>query len=169
MTTPSAYDTDYPIPWEQLPHLDLYMDQVLTLLNMQTDALSAEIDRPLTSSMINNYVKDGVIPRPVQKKYNRDHLTLLSVICMLKAPFSLPEIHCLLEALRSQYTTQEIHDAFCTVQQRTAQETAATLEEAQTLGDAARCRLALQLALEANARRLAAAQLIATLPHTENK
>ncbi len=168
MAQPHAHETEYPVSWEQLPQLDLYMDQVLTLLNMQVEALSAGVDRPLTSSMINNYVKDGVIPRPAQKKYNREHLTMLGLICMLKAQFSLPEIHRLLEGLSAHHTTEEIHAAFCQAQVAAMQDTAAVPEEAKTLDEAGRYRLAMTLALEANAKRLAAANLIASLSPEED-
>ena len=57
-----------PISWDRLPELDLYMDQVITLMSKELDPFSLEGERLLTPSMINNYVKDGVLPRPNQKK-----------------------------------------------------------------------------------------------------
>lgn len=84
---------DYaPIPWERLPELDLYMDQVITLMDKQLAPFQGEEERLLTSSMINNYVKGGVLPRPTQKKYARPHLAMLLMIVMLKPVLSLPEI-----------------------------------------------------------------------------
>lgn len=58
-----------PISWSRLPELDLYMDQVITLMSKELEPFSLEGERLLTPSMINNYVKDGVLPRPNQKKY----------------------------------------------------------------------------------------------------
>ncbi|MBS1327819.1 MAG: DUF1836 domain-containing protein [Oscillospiraceae bacterium] len=81
-----------PTPWERLPELDLYMDQVITLMGKQLELFQVGEERLLTSSMINNYVKGGVLPRPSQKKYSRDHLAMLTMICMLKSVLSLPEI-----------------------------------------------------------------------------
>ncbi|MBQ9413999.1 MAG: DUF1836 domain-containing protein [Clostridia bacterium] len=101
-------ETLEPTTWERLPELDLYMDQVITLLNRQLAPVSSEDDRPLTSSMINNYVKDGVLPRPEKKKYNRDHLTLLLMICTLKSVFSLPEIAQLVNSLSAVQASETL-------------------------------------------------------------
>ena len=65
--------------WDQLPEIYLYMDQVLTYLNRQL-ALYDGTANPLTASMINNYVKDGVLERPQKKKSSRDHLALLYLL-----------------------------------------------------------------------------------------
>jgi len=80
-----------PISWSRLPELDLYMDQVITLMSKELEPFSLEGERLLTPSMINNYVKDGVLPRPNQKKYGREHLSRLLMICLLKSVLSLPE------------------------------------------------------------------------------
>ena len=70
-----------PVAWDRLPEIYLYMDQVLTYMNKQLEPLTRTEDAaPLTSSMINNYVKDGVLPRPEQKKYSREHLAMLTMI-----------------------------------------------------------------------------------------
>jgi hypothetical protein len=58
-----------PVEWDRLPEIYLYMDQVLTYMNKQLQLYARdENSNLLTSSMINNYVKDGVLPRPEQKK-----------------------------------------------------------------------------------------------------
>lgn len=158
-----------PLSWEQLPGLDLYMDQVITLVGGQIDLLSAGIDRPLTSSMINNYVKDGVMPRPVQKKYNREHLAVLCIICMLKTQFTLPEIRRLLEGLGAYDETEQLYAAFCDTQAQAMQDTALTLADVDALDEAERYRLAMQLALEANVRRVAATRLLAALSPAEEE
>lgn len=77
-----------PIPWARLPELDLYMDQVITLMSKQLEPFSLEGERLLTPSMINNYVKDGVLPRPNQKNTGGQHLSRLLMICMLKSVLS---------------------------------------------------------------------------------
>ena len=61
---------DYePTAWERMPELDLYMDQVITLMDKQLTPFTTDGgDKLLTPSMINNYVKDEVLPRPVKKK-----------------------------------------------------------------------------------------------------
>ena len=151
------------IPWSNFPELDLYMDQVITLMNRQLEPLYVESDRPLTPSMINNYVKDGVMPRPTHKKYTREHLTILSLICMLKSEFTLPEVRELVTSLSGFYSTEELYNAFCESQIAHLRETAAKLEPIDSMSDAERFRLAMDLALEANAKRIAATHLLSSL------
>ncbi|MBP3655544.1 MAG: DUF1836 domain-containing protein [Clostridia bacterium] len=73
--------------WERIPDIGLYMDQVLTL----TERIFSRAlpDGEITRSMVNNYVKSGLIPRPVGKKYDREHLALLIMIGLLKQALSM--------------------------------------------------------------------------------
>lgn len=77
--------------WEDLPSIDLYMDQLLGYINRQLSAFQDRADLPLTKSMVNNYVKMKIIPAPVNKKYQRQHVALLLLLCGLKKVFSIPE------------------------------------------------------------------------------
>ena len=156
------------IPWNSFPELDLYMDQVITLMNRQLEPLYVESDRPLTPSMINNYVKDGVMPRPSHKKYTREHLTILSLICMLKPEFTLPEIRALVTKLSEFYSTEELYGAFCEAQTTHLREAASQLAPCETMSEAERYRLAMELALEANAKRIAATRLLSSLSPQED-
>lgn len=156
-----------PLGWEQLPDLDLYMDQVITLMDKQLTPLESDGERLLTPSMINNYVKDGALPRPVRKKYARRHLALLTMICSLKPVLSLPEIHRLLHETAAETADTEtvaaLYADFAAQQERLLHETAARVTPIAEQGREACVREAMQLALEANARRLAAARLLASL------
>ena len=71
---------DYIKP-EELPNIDLYMDQVTTFMD---DQLSISKRRPddkvLTKTMINNYAKNNLLPPPVKKKYSKEHLLALIFI-----------------------------------------------------------------------------------------
>lgn len=81
-------DTRIELPrWETLPDIGLYMDQVITLMERTFAPFlpGAEI----TKSMVNNYVKVGLIKRPVGKRYDREHLALLIMIGVLKQALSL--------------------------------------------------------------------------------
>lgn len=81
-------DTRIELPrWETLPDIGLYMDQVITLMERAFAPFlpGAEI----TKSMVNNYVKVGLIKRPVGKRYDREHLALLIMIGVLKQALSL--------------------------------------------------------------------------------
>ena len=149
-----------PIPWKALPDLELYMDQVLAMLNHSFELLSTPTDRPLTSSMINNYVKDKVVPAPVKKKYTREHLTALSILCMLKSEFTLPEIRSLMDGLAETYPTEELYAAFADAQNYCMQDAIATVESGLSSDKSEQFLLAMTLALEANAKRIAAARLL---------
>lgn len=79
--------------WEELPDLDLYMDQVLSYINSRLEPLSiGEEKTVLTSSMVNNYVKTNIVKPPVKKHYKRYHLAYLFVVMLMKRCFSLSEI-----------------------------------------------------------------------------
>lgn len=64
---------DFDLPdWESLPQLGLYMDQVILLLRQYLGPLSrGEEDKPITASIINNYVRLKVMPPPVKKSIVR--------------------------------------------------------------------------------------------------
>ena len=85
--------------WNELPDFGLYMDQVIVLMERALKGVLPEGE--LTKSMVNNYVKVGLIPRPVGKKYEREHLALLLMICILKQALSMEEISALLSMLCS--------------------------------------------------------------------
>ena len=57
--------------WEQLPELDLYLDQVLLYVNKTCAPVLSSSDKGLTAAMINNYVKHGYVEKPDKKKYQR--------------------------------------------------------------------------------------------------
>ncbi|EFV97609.1 hypothetical protein HMPREF9171_0907 [Streptococcus agalactiae ATCC 13813] len=53
--------------WEELPELDLYLDQVLLYVNQLINPKTITNDKLLTASMINNYVKHNYISKPIKK------------------------------------------------------------------------------------------------------
>ena len=74
--------------WDSLPQLDLYMDQVILLLNRYLSPIVGE-EKYVTASIINNYVRMKVMPPPVKKRYSRVHLAYLIIICTLKQSLSI--------------------------------------------------------------------------------
>ena len=86
--------------WNELPNVDLYLDQVVTFINSSLEAFlpcsSGNEDKKenqiLTKTMINNYVKGEVLPSPIAKKYNKEHLALIEEICTLKQVLSIAEV-----------------------------------------------------------------------------
>lgn len=58
--------------------------------------------RSFTKTMIQNYVRVGVLPPPVEKRYyTKNHLVLLTLIDYLKAIYSLEEIKAVLLPIRN--------------------------------------------------------------------
>lgn len=84
---------NYHLPrWNELPDIELYMDQVVTLIEKHVRFLSLHEDKLLTSAMINNYVKLGLMPKPEKKRYERTHLAYLIVITLLKQVLTITEV-----------------------------------------------------------------------------
>ena len=86
--------------WQLLPDIGLYMDQVVTLMERVFEYMPGA--GAVTKSMVNNYVKAGLIRRPSGKKYDRDQLAQLIMISVLKQALSMEEIACVLSALCAQ-------------------------------------------------------------------
>ena len=99
--------------WDELPDLELYVDQVVSYVERHTGILDINREGNLiTSSMINNYVKMKLIPPPVKRKYNRRHLARLIVICTLKRDFSISELYEMTEITLMRYDSHEAFDFF---------------------------------------------------------
>lgn len=99
--------------WEELPDLELYMDQVLSLMERYLGSYPGFDRKGLTASMVNNYVKLGVMPPPVKKKYTRIHLAHLIMICVLKASLPIDQIKNLILKSVENAQESEIYNKFC--------------------------------------------------------
>lgn len=100
--------------WEELPDLELYMDQVVSLVvryvNLQPH--SAPKDSILTASAVNNYVRLKLLPPPVKKRYGRVHLAYLIAICCLKGSMRLSSIQQMFPIDLSEEAVQQIYTNF---------------------------------------------------------
>ena len=93
-----------------IPDIDLYMDQVTTFMEQHLSiGKRYEDDKVLTKTMINNYAKNNLLPPPVKKKYSKDHLILLAFIYYFKGFLSIGDIQVLLAPLSEKYFTED-HD-----------------------------------------------------------
>ena len=90
--------------WKEIPEIDLYIDQVVSLLeNYLANYIANDNEKGehiITKTMINNYVKHGVVKSPVNKKYSREHIAYLFVIFVLKQIYSMEEIKKLITKTR---------------------------------------------------------------------
>jgi len=69
--------------------LELYRDQLLTLVDKYVGPVWLEDGPVVTTSMVNNYVKNGLLPHPEKKRYTREHLAYLIAITFLKQVVSI--------------------------------------------------------------------------------
>ena len=98
----------------EIPNIDLYMDQVTTFLDekLKSSARNSQEDEKLvTKTMINNYTKNDVIPPPIKKKYNKDHMFLLIFVYYYKSILQINDIKTLLDPITEDFFGKE--SGFC--------------------------------------------------------
>ena len=90
---------------EELPNIDLYMDQVTTFMEqrLRSATRNPNEDKILTKTMINNYAKNDLLPSPNKKKYSREHILLLIFIYYMKGVMSISDIQELFSPLNEKY------------------------------------------------------------------
>lgn len=99
----SVSRVDYIKP-QDLPNIDLYMDQVTTFMESQLAASKRyPEDKILTKTMINNYAKNDLLPSPEKKRYSREHILLLIFIYYFKNILSINDIQTLLKPVTEKY------------------------------------------------------------------
>lgn len=109
------FRSDLLLTYTALPDIGLYMDQVLDFLNIELAKINLPADEGnLTASMINNYVKFGLVERPEKKRYQREQLAQLLIITAAKSILSLQEIKALFVLLQSKNIPMPpVYDAIC--------------------------------------------------------
>lgn len=103
-----ALHLDKQLTLDDLPQVDLYMDQVIQLFeNAYGETLRNEDEKVLTKTMINNYSK-GKLLFPIQnKKYSNDHLILMSLIYQLKGGLSISDIKISLDEINKKVIEED--------------------------------------------------------------
>ena len=125
---------DYIKP-EDLPNIDLYMDQVTTFMEDQLASTKRhDDDKILTKTMINNYAKNDLLPPPVRKKYSKDHLILLIFIYYFKNILSINDIQTLLSPVKERFHTSDtdnltLSDIYRVLNEQDMQEVEAVKED----------------------------------------
>ena len=69
----------------EMPRIELYLDQVLSII-------SSELSFMYTGAMVNNYVKQRIVPAPTRKRYTRRHIASLIFVCAFKRVLSISQI-----------------------------------------------------------------------------
>ncbi len=89
---------------DDIPNIDLYMDQVTTFMDKHLNGVKRfDDDKALTKTMINNYAKNELLPSPEKKKYSKDHVLLLTFIYYYKNVLSISDIKKLLQPITDKY------------------------------------------------------------------
>lgn len=95
---------------EDLPNMELYLDQVLYFVNT---GLAPVLSEPVTGAMISNYIKNRAVRAPVKKKYSREHLAEIIVTTLLKQVFTLQQIARFFEIQQETYPIDIAYNYFC--------------------------------------------------------
>ena len=89
---------------EDIPKIDLYMDQVTTFMESHLESMKRyPDDKVLTKTMINNYAKNNLLPPPVRKKYTQEHILLLIFIYYFKNLLNFNDIETILSYITEHH------------------------------------------------------------------
>ena len=101
--------------FSELPPISLYMDQLVEILDKYLEIFNIPGEEvAITSTMVNNYVKQKLIVPPENKRYSKEQLARLLVVGILKQVLSISDIAMLLELQIDKYTAEVAYDFFCT-------------------------------------------------------
>jgi hypothetical protein len=101
--------------WNDLPENAIYADKLLQIVKDELPFMKAGNEKLITKSMVNNYVKWGMLPKPIKKKYGRLHIASVIVITVLKQILPIAEIKEGIQLQAVLHGTQRAYDAFCLV------------------------------------------------------
>ena len=103
----SMQNIDYISP-EDIPGIDLYMDQVTTFMDEHLKSSKRfDDDKILTKTMINNYTKNNLLPPPDKKKYTKEHMLLLIFIYYFKNFLAINDIKSVLDPVTKKFFKSE--------------------------------------------------------------
>jgi len=125
------------VQWEQIPDLGLYMDQVITFITRLYEPLYGDTTKGyLSAPMINNYVKNKLIPRPTGKKYSRLQIAMLIMIVALKRVCMMEDIRDMLRP-EGDEDIRRLYELFCIRQMESIQKMLAMRSELSPAMDCA--------------------------------
>lgn len=90
--------------------MGLYLEQTTKYINGQLSPLGC---MEITSSMISNYVKKGLLPNPIKKQYFAEHIAYLFFITIAKTIISLDNVNLMLEMQKQSYSVPVAYDYMC--------------------------------------------------------
>lgn len=99
--------------YNELPEIELYMDQLIEYLNGKFAPFQIEAKDTITAAMVNNYVKSKIIPPTVKKRYSKNHVAYLIVICVFKQIYPISKIMEMIQIQKKIFDYQTAYDYFC--------------------------------------------------------
>ena len=95
--------------YSEIPDVGLYLEQTTKYINSFLEPIGFEI----TSAMIKNYVKKGLLKNPEKKQYYADHIAHLIAVSVLKNVIPLENIAMLFQYQKKVYTDEIAYDYLC--------------------------------------------------------
>ena len=115
---------------DDIPAIDLYMDQVTTFMDAHLSGLRRrEEDKVLTKTMINNYAKNNLLPSPVNKKYSKNHMLQLIFIYYLKSFLSINDIEATLGPIAEDFWSSDSSPSFAEIYRTVFSQSEAGMKE----------------------------------------
>lgn len=159
--------------WDEWPDIDLYMDQVISYLDKYMNYFRIYDDeKMITPSIINNNTKDGVLPKPVKKKYSRSLLSTLLIFCITRQVLSGQELSTMLGEITKSEDFASIHKNFGDILEsqlkHTVEQIASDTNNFETADRWELAQTAMRLSLEAFAAGIAARKILSELEIKED-
>lgn len=110
MTKPTLEDFRMPT-YQELPQIGLYLEQTVKYINGFLAPLGLA---ELTSSMVSNYVKQGIISPPVKKQYDAEQIAYLFFVTLAKYVLPMERVKQLVQMQKTYYPAAKAYDYFCT-------------------------------------------------------
>ena len=100
--------------FEELPAIDLYMDQLLQVIEKSLEPIFGGNDSKwITTSMVNNYIKQGLVKKTHSKKYDREHIAALLYIFCVKNVMPISDILRLFALQQETCSMERAYNYFC--------------------------------------------------------
>lgn len=102
---------DFRLPrYRELPNVGLYLEQVVQYVNSSLETLGVP---PLTASMVGNYVKQGLIPNPVKKRYFAEQVAYLMFVTLAKSVMTIENLCLFIQMQQKTYDVPTAWDYLC--------------------------------------------------------
>ena len=96
--------------YREIPDMGLYLEQVTQYIS---DRLAPLQENAITSSMVSNYVKKGLVANPIKKRYSREQIAYLMFIALAKNVLSLDNLILFIGLQQRTYPVEVAYEYIC--------------------------------------------------------